>query len=512
MKLKTIFLISTAVGILFSCVSEDVIPPTPGKGEDITLDLKLKLGDMITTRATGDNGYKHATADELKVSKAVVAVFRLSDAGVPGDLVTGITTVTGPTETTVSASNDTLAYIIPGVKVKTGKIRVLAIANSAYTGYADCEDYSDFQAVIEETQFTANFDPKTLVKAGYIDLDIQPTDTPQPIVVPMIQLAARVDLRLMNQMPRTVEPGEVDFSPELEGALKEFGKSVKDYTETNKLTVGDYRGWECKGKLNEHLWSKGYTTYVNPVTGDTKTINQKGKFAEVESVSGSFTIDSVYTITQWAVNISDITINNIQTKSPVLLESFYDAQNTQPLAAANWTISLDSLVKDNFDLTFYTYEKKAFDTDTDPDVLSISLNTSLIKGTSTLRKTFTVKSIHGLWADANGNQLGGWASDKPDSKDIFVPIANEITASGPVVDEFEQEEGSQPFAKSFTIPINPKQESPDYGDPTKCHTNGVVRGNLYALDAIFKSTVQETELEYSVVSWGIEAKNIAPFE
>lgn len=192
MKTKTLLTAAfLAVSLLPSCVREE-LAISPGHGEEIDISLALQMGDILVSKAIGDEErpYTYAKPEELHISHCVVAVFKLNN-GMPGDLLDCKEVLApGLGSTTV---NDTLAYRVSGIRAKTGDVRVLVIANSALD-YSTMKNYADFKRAIEQTSFTPAFNPEALVKVGYKDLTLTMAHGKTDIVVPLMQLAARVDL------------------------------------------------------------------------------------------------------------------------------------------------------------------------------------------------------------------------------------------------------------------------------------------------------------------------------
>jgi len=322
----------------------------------------------------------------------------------------------------------------------------------------------------------------------------------------MEQLAARVDLNIIVDMEKEIIKEVVTYPENVKGMFEYFGKEVQDNSseeDAEEVTIDGiiYTAWKC-GDTETHLASNDITQYVNPKTGNKEDLKFNGtKIIEVAGGGeNGIAIDSVITADQWALRINAITINNIQTQSYVILESV----NSLSLSSAAWQESLDQVVSNTYKTTFYTYEKGLYANDDDADVLTVSIDADLVKGTTTTTKRYGVTKMHGIWVDGtNGTQNNGWGSN---DDDIFVSVYNEGVTAGEVKDVFTEDQGTQSLSSTFVVKINPKK------DDVNCHTDGVIHGNLYSTDIIFKSGFEEPVLQYNVVGWGTKTKDIPAFE
>lgn len=499
MRLRFLLYIVLGTAMLASCVHEDLSPIPPQKG-DASLTLTLKMGE-VQTKAPGDEvpaPYEWATRNELTVTKCVVAIFRFNESGDPDELV-GYLNV-GSTQLAPASVNDTLAYQINDVPAKTGSNRILVIANSDLD-FSTCLDYEDYQAMIEKTQFITDFDAKKLVKVGYIDKDIMPDNYTEEIIVPMTQLAARVDMKLIVQLPKVIEGKNADYPAEVE---EKVFATIGKQAGAGQWTIGGitYTGRECKNHEGhtQYLYNK---PYYNPYTRQWETSLSGGggqKFAEIDNM----TIDSITTIGSWGLKLNSITVNNIQTQTPVLIESANTLALKQ-LEGGPWQkkFTPDSTVVDTFRLTFYTYQKDLYADDEDAEVLNVTIDAKLAKGTYDVKTKYKVQTF-GIWI-REGGSTNGWSS--ANEKGLFVPLTNVGAAVGaPVPGEFIDEVGEQDYPKKFVVWINPKKEMPG------CNTDGLIHGNLYSTEVLFKSVIVNPEVEYKVVTWGTETKDIPDFE
>ena len=211
MKIRNILSV-LFVGLLFtSCNSEEEVQRGNEAGRDISFSMTLTLGEVTAmTKAGGDiaEGYTYSTEDEVKVNNVVVAIFNEAN-GTVGECLEykSVAFDGGIPNSTVTIDGKTLiAYKIDNIQAKTGKVRIVAIANS--THYEDLArlgttTYENLKG-LSETVSGGTFDASNLVKVGELaayDLNTAVTS----ISVPMTQLAARIDMKFtVDEEPETV--------------------------------------------------------------------------------------------------------------------------------------------------------------------------------------------------------------------------------------------------------------------------------------------------------------------
>ena len=211
MKIRNILSV-LFVGLLFtSCNSEEEVQRGNEDGRDISFSMTLTLGEVTAmTKAGGDiaEGYTYSTEDEVKVNNVVVAIFNEAN-GTVGECMEykSVAFDGGIPNSTVTIDGKTLiAYKIDNIQAKTGKVRIVAIANS--THYEDLArlgttTYENLKG-LSETVSGGTFDASNLVKVGELaayDLNTAVTS----ISVPMTQLAARIDMKFtVDEEPETV--------------------------------------------------------------------------------------------------------------------------------------------------------------------------------------------------------------------------------------------------------------------------------------------------------------------
>lgn len=211
MKIRNILSV-LFVGLLFtSCNSEEEVQRGNEDGRDISFSMTLTLGEVTAmTKAGGDiaEGYTYSMEDEVKVNNVVVAIFNEAN-GTVGECLEykSVAFDGGISNSTVTIDGKTLiAYKIDNIQAKTGKVRIVAIANSThYEDLARLETttYENLKG-LSETVSGGTFDASNLVKVGELaayDLNTAVTS----ISVPMTQLAARIDMKFtVDEEPETV--------------------------------------------------------------------------------------------------------------------------------------------------------------------------------------------------------------------------------------------------------------------------------------------------------------------
>ena len=211
MKIRNILSV-LFVGLLFtSCNSEEEVQRGNEDGRDISFSMTLTLGEVTAmTKAGGDiaEGYTYSTEGEVKGNNVVVAIFNEAN-GTVGECLEykSVAFDGGISNSTVTIDGKTLiAYKIDNIQAKTGKVRIVAIANSThYEDLARLETttYENLKG-LSETVSGGTFDASNLVKVGELaayDLNTAVTS----ISVPMTQLAARIDMKFtVDEEPETV--------------------------------------------------------------------------------------------------------------------------------------------------------------------------------------------------------------------------------------------------------------------------------------------------------------------
>jgi hypothetical protein len=513
MKLNNLHLILSIALLAGSCVSEELLtPPPPWQGEAVSLTLKLKMSE-VRTKAIGqaDTPYRYATPEELNISECVIALFRLEETETetgtgwePDGLINSVLVRSGSDLTSgpVSEQNDTLSYRIDKIPAVTGRVRVLVIANSQ-KDYSGLTTYNAFMEAIEETEFGADFDANTLVKVGYLDKELTVTNYTEEIVVPMVQLAARVDLNVIPLLPEQVIRAQ--YTGALQSALDEIGvkgtymgqNSLTDYNVTGSGSGIDYTLTIITADpANEYIGK----TFIDPYRNEEITITAS-HFTDYGFVRFTPAVpveaESTATVSGWGFDNLTVTVDNIQTRTPIGLKE----GNTESLAKVTWSKGYDVAVADTVGMTFYTYQKGLLPDD-DEKRLKVTVKADVVSGTSQRSgSTSRVRSVTGLWIKSGDGSKWGAGT--------FVPVVIETDGrpEGGVRGEFTSAPDGEKFlGGSFTAWINPSE------DTAGNNTDGLIHGNLYDVDLLFRDILQEPVLEYNTVGWGTAVKEIPAFE
>lgn len=190
MKLKNIFGLISAMSLaLVACSEESVIDETDVMGKpDTSFDITL-VTDGVETKAA-PAGYEYATAEEIKIQTCAVAVF----AGDGDSKMVGFkyATFNGQSNTHLGSKE---AYEVKDVETKSGNVKVLVVANPSLTEVElkALNTYNKFKAQSISHTDANSFVASNLIKFGEVT-QVLGTDTRPSIVVPLTQVAARVDV------------------------------------------------------------------------------------------------------------------------------------------------------------------------------------------------------------------------------------------------------------------------------------------------------------------------------
>lgn len=211
MKIRNILSV-LFVGLLFAgCSSEEEVRPGNEEGRDVSFSMTLTLGEMTAMTKAGNDiasGYTYSTEDEVKVNNVVVAIFSEAN-GTVGECLEykPVAFDGGTSNSTVTVDGKTLiAYKIDNIQAKTGKVRIVAIANSTYYDELAKLETTTYEHLkgLSETVSGGTFDASNLVKVGELAAyELNTTVTSVP--VPMTQLAARIDMKFtVDEEPETM--------------------------------------------------------------------------------------------------------------------------------------------------------------------------------------------------------------------------------------------------------------------------------------------------------------------
>lgn len=212
MKIRNALSVFLGGILLAGCSSEEEIQPGKEVGADTSFSITLTMGEVTALTKAGEDvaeGYTYSTEDEVKVNNVVIAVFSESNGKVGDCLDYKPVTLSDASSdnTTVTVDGKTMiAYKIEGIQAKTGKVRIVAIANSTHyneLSKLETTTYESLKGLSEEVS-EGTFDASNLVKVGELsgfDLNTGVTS----ITVPMTQLAARIDMKFtVNEGPEAV--------------------------------------------------------------------------------------------------------------------------------------------------------------------------------------------------------------------------------------------------------------------------------------------------------------------
>lgn len=496
MKLKNIFITALAAGFLTACVAEDINDGSSSskviEGLDTSISLKLNVAGTVDTKAYfgegGDAGkYELANPDELYVSKVAVAIFKKDDNGKPTDRVgfgyTGTPAKTG-LHGTLPETQDTLAYKVENIMAKTGNVRIVVIANSKLTEteLKSYLDYDDLKTAVESNlttggEATATFLPRELVKVGELDHPLSTTNN-KDIIVPMTQLAARINLRF-NVDELLQKKGEPYYKSSYNGV---------EYTDAQM------RAWAP----NSFPSNAGISDNCNHDNFqiDGKIIRKFSSGTKLLHLA-NYKVQLIQPYIQWKYEISNLSIYNVETKSNIIIDGINPESN-----------SLKSLEFNNdADLfTFYSYEKNV----NTQNPLKITAEGDLIQTQVDSIYSWT-GDFHIFWLKKSSTgELG-----TPDKYENGVPVYILEPGTGGTgyfwiapfnVSELKKETVGQgqivgaPEVSNlnYTAIINPKKEMEG------CNTDGVIHGNNY--DVLGKINLKTKGVNFTtqVVPWSAQ--------
>ena len=193
MKLKSLLLgLGVTAGLLSACTTEDLADNNgTEEGKEISVSLLLATGDPATKAASG---YQYATEKEIKITNCVVAIFKMDGEKV-GELIGSVKPFVFTNGSDASFEGKP-AYKLPGVFAKTGKVRLLVVANAENSTYTSFTKWSDF----EKTFIGNELKEEGQVKVGILDRELIAPVTGD-IVVSLSQLSAKVKLSVETSDP-----------------------------------------------------------------------------------------------------------------------------------------------------------------------------------------------------------------------------------------------------------------------------------------------------------------------
>lgn len=215
MKIKDVLSVFLGGILLAGCSSEEEIQPGKEVGQNTSFSITLTMGEVTAMTKAGSDiaeGYTYSTEDEVKVNNVVIAVFGETN-GVVGDCLDykPISFGEGSSNSTVTVDGKTMiAYKVEGIQAKTGKVRIVAIANSTHFNELSglsTTTYDNLKS-LSESVTGGTFDASNLVKVGELSAFNLNTSVTS-ITVPMTQLAARIDMKFtVDEEPETISQTE----------------------------------------------------------------------------------------------------------------------------------------------------------------------------------------------------------------------------------------------------------------------------------------------------------------
>lgn len=194
MKLNNIFLVLGLLLILSTgCTTEGLVDENE-TGHDTSFSLTILTGEPAT-KANSAPGYQYATAEEILINNCAVAVFEMDGATV-GNLVGEpvLFSAQQVAAASITTSDGKRAYTLTGLRGKTGKARILVIANA--NSVLSKSSFTSWKSFEEAFVTDASFVGSDLKKVGQLDVELAPSATKPIYAVPLAQLSARIDLKI----------------------------------------------------------------------------------------------------------------------------------------------------------------------------------------------------------------------------------------------------------------------------------------------------------------------------
>ncbi|WP_280764604.1 hypothetical protein [Parabacteroides sp. PFB2-10] len=408
----------------------------------------------------------------------------------------------------------TPTYKISNIDAKPGNVNIVVIANSARTDLASYKTYGELtnSTVFEQTQFTATYDPSNLVKVGDMEYTIQ--SGTHVIVVPLTQLAARVDFNLKV----TIEPEPIDdsydyfFTPQ----MLEYLRLSSLVPATNPIPVGwlfdkQIKGWSCSSDpgVAHDIWYGEGNNRKN-YKDDKNVLKVHVNRAYFDRIERSYA---------YALAIEKITIENIQTKTSLVLPALdanYDMAvnmyQTDFLLPAWQKQYTTPLLTTNAKITFYTYEKEPYFNAPEAGAIRVEVEGTLTQGVKEKKVRYKNENgAYGLWLDEYGVPVGEMAK----AENFVIVNQHEFVRDEDVApnEKFSTEEYKMEFPKKYQVYIDPVKGG-------KNNTYGLVHGNLYDVTAKISKAPEPPEkedeiivdLEYKVTNWVGKTVDLPVFE
>ncbi|MDL2309989.1 hypothetical protein LJC39_02595 [Parabacteroides sp. OttesenSCG-928-B22] len=478
MKLKNIvYVVLAAIMAFSSCTFEESIIKSAAGEEGIPTSFDLTLSsDGVLTKADLAPGYKYATVEEIQIQNLAVAVFKVDtkvedgkDVDVVGEQVGFTYHVFPDGESNATCEDNRPAYKLEGVKARTGKVKILVVANSSKTKeqLEAITTYTGFKGVIEDNG-SYEFSPTNLVKFAEEDATLSLTQ--ESLHIRLTQLAARIDVSFYVDVPKADTITTITETYPMDVILESIKKGEIPNTDDVH---------ECQG--NKELEEKG----------DIHENHSPGKYLVVKNNK----VTTTKAVPVWEYIVSSVRIKNINTQSSQFLEDYAAVgytdynYNTEEVILGDYvlTVGEDGLSK----ILFYTYEKS----DKTDSPLEVYFSGDLINREKLFISEVTYDSEYRWNSATPGN---GWTRDGYFSKE------SEVIIGTPSIKTGYGERFNERNQKDYKLVINPSEniKDPSVPEDEKCTTNGVVHGNTYEIIGRISFDTMNVTFTINVATWG----------
>ncbi|RHJ86443.1 hypothetical protein [Parabacteroides sp. AM08-6] len=458
MKLRNLISsIAIALAIFSSCTDENIIEPTTS-----TAKVSIALQPSAIIMKAGDGTTQWATNEELSVNDCILAIFKGDDKVLVkyyGDL----------------SEIGTSEVSTPLYRIEAGEIEldmntpyhVMVIGNpgaNLVSSYESCTTKAAFKEIWEGKD-TYAFDPSNLLKFGELDATI--TEAANPVItVPLTQVAARINLRVTTELPgKTLVKGP--YYESLDGKI-ELDSLVKTLTDAEIERL--FPGAEKQQNISGESIKNGEFYYGNrKVTAGKMSNGYKGyKIPNYQAYK-------IHEYRKYVLEIKTLKIDNIRTRA-IAVEP---AQDENTYLIMGYEPTLNSLLGQ---YVFYTYER----VDQTSSPLTVVISGDLYQ--ANVKEKTLVTTDWWIFNAKNKVSLDYKGSDELSvetgwgfSETYFFAESKgdnwqEVEGGETIVDDGEKELKAVVDKLSFTI-------EPKKGIPETCHTDGVIHGNLYDVNA-----------------------------
>lgn len=496
-KIKLI-MVAVFIGMV-SCTQETSIEEQLPTGETADLEIVIAPSEVMTKSNTIAPGYGWATEDELQINTCILAVFKKEANDVWKKVFLTLHTMEENDKTIVSDNDRRLAYKVSTVTLSvdsTYYIQVIANPSSDnIVKYQNCSSLTDFEKIEEGSASEYTFKASNLVKAGkkIVGKDANDVDKLNAIstriVVPLTQLAARVDLNIQ------VKLGEKTWiSSKYE---KEDGSSLGGtMTEATLLTT-----FPTAIKVDAGINS------ANLYYMDRHVVFDKGPISESSNKGykiPGYTAVRIDEYSSWTIDLTELTILNVRTQATAVL----------PMKDSDLSLNEYTFSSLNTPITFYTYgrEFKAL------NPLQVSLNGTVYEA-NVKEKTKVECNWYAYVNKKTGKEL---------ENDLSSPTGDPVNVTGgwgggEVIVFFVEDRskdngwielpGEDVVVESTKIKVGPYDRvfsiEPTKADGAK--TDGILDGNQYSISATITKMNVKPSLNYEVIPWSDNKQIDIPF-